>query len=535
MNKRMKRAFTITELVIVIAVVAILAAVLIPTFAGVIDKANMSVDQQAVRDMNLALVNANIDGSVEVLSDALEVLEEAGMDAKNYKALASGYDFVWVKSINRVLYVEKETNKVVYPEEYVHMTYLPTNETWMTLEGAIKGDDSWETTVITTADLAGTASAKYGVVKNGDEITAVKVDTAPRLVSVVEYLNDDKNKNKSVDLYLGADIDLQGAEWQPIRTMNGNFEGNNFKITNLQMSNPTTASDTVVGGSSNVYTFYGFVGIFKGTSFKNVTIDADIQTPGVSGGFVGSSDYNKKPFGNHTVAGAIGGIVKETDSSAENDVVVENVTVNGTIVGHSRVGGVIGYIGGHPESGKQAVGKVTLRNLTNNATVMSENYTKSDFSTAGGIMSIVIQTTAQFGLEFDNCVNNGEVTAMHSAGMVAYVSTNGSIYMHECTNSGLITTNFNGVENLKDTYSTMHPSASGLIGILQGVDNFSSTNTFGEKTVYGILIEDCAYTGTVQVYAGGDSSKAMLEQRCTLDNSLAGGRKAGTYKATNTN
>ena len=39
--KKLRKAFTITELVIVIAVIAILAAVLIPTFTAVIEKANM--------------------------------------------------------------------------------------------------------------------------------------------------------------------------------------------------------------------------------------------------------------------------------------------------------------------------------------------------------------------------------------------------------------------------------------------------------------------------------------------------------------
>lgn len=41
-----KKGFTIVELVIVIAVIAILAAVLIPTFAGVIEKANESAVMQ---------------------------------------------------------------------------------------------------------------------------------------------------------------------------------------------------------------------------------------------------------------------------------------------------------------------------------------------------------------------------------------------------------------------------------------------------------------------------------------------------------
>ena len=41
-----RKGFTIVELVIVIAVIAILAAVLIPTFSGVISKANQSAAQQ---------------------------------------------------------------------------------------------------------------------------------------------------------------------------------------------------------------------------------------------------------------------------------------------------------------------------------------------------------------------------------------------------------------------------------------------------------------------------------------------------------
>ena len=46
MMKMNKKGFTIVELVIVIAVIAILAAVMIPTFSGIIDKANQSAAQQ---------------------------------------------------------------------------------------------------------------------------------------------------------------------------------------------------------------------------------------------------------------------------------------------------------------------------------------------------------------------------------------------------------------------------------------------------------------------------------------------------------
>lgn len=48
-TKKAKRGFTITELVIVIAVIAILAAVLIPTFSNVINRANESAAMQEAR------------------------------------------------------------------------------------------------------------------------------------------------------------------------------------------------------------------------------------------------------------------------------------------------------------------------------------------------------------------------------------------------------------------------------------------------------------------------------------------------------
>ena len=44
-----KKGFTIVELVIVIAVIGILAGVLIPTFAGIVDKANGSAAQQEAK------------------------------------------------------------------------------------------------------------------------------------------------------------------------------------------------------------------------------------------------------------------------------------------------------------------------------------------------------------------------------------------------------------------------------------------------------------------------------------------------------
>lgn len=50
MKKLNKKGFTIVELVIVIAVIAILAGVLIPTFATVVEKANESAAMQQAKN-----------------------------------------------------------------------------------------------------------------------------------------------------------------------------------------------------------------------------------------------------------------------------------------------------------------------------------------------------------------------------------------------------------------------------------------------------------------------------------------------------
>ena len=65
MFSRTKKAFTIVELVIVIAVIAILAAVLIPTFAAVIKNAEQSTAMQACKSAYSEYLSQHGKGKVE--------------------------------------------------------------------------------------------------------------------------------------------------------------------------------------------------------------------------------------------------------------------------------------------------------------------------------------------------------------------------------------------------------------------------------------------------------------------------------------
>lgn len=105
--KTNRKGFTITELVIVIVVIAILAAVLIPTFASLIRKANISADTQLAKNLNTALaMDEAANGKPETFSDALDALREGGFLLANMNPTADGCYLAWEKDTNQILLVE---------------------------------------------------------------------------------------------------------------------------------------------------------------------------------------------------------------------------------------------------------------------------------------------------------------------------------------------------------------------------------------------------------------------------------------------
>ena len=114
-----KRGFTIIELVIVVAVIAILSAVLIPTFTGIIKKSRQSADEAAVRNMNTILASEVVDKPDDIF-DVAKLLSENGFNTENglftvYKDRA----FYWHKPTNQIVYVDLEDGAfdLVYPKE----------------------------------------------------------------------------------------------------------------------------------------------------------------------------------------------------------------------------------------------------------------------------------------------------------------------------------------------------------------------------------------------------------------------------------
>ena len=82
MKNNNRKGFTLTELVIVIAVIAILAGVLIPTFTGIVQKANKNAAPAPVPAATPAPVAAPVEETddlelIAVITAAIHAYEEA--------------------------------------------------------------------------------------------------------------------------------------------------------------------------------------------------------------------------------------------------------------------------------------------------------------------------------------------------------------------------------------------------------------------------------------------------------------------------
>lgn len=120
--KLIKKGFTVAELVIVIAIVIVLAAVLIPTFSNLIYDAKYSVDIQMVTSLNKHLaLNEISEGKNETMYDALEDAKKVGYTIGSF--LNTENKILWNQETDRFIAVNKK-NKIFSQDESVKNTEL---------------------------------------------------------------------------------------------------------------------------------------------------------------------------------------------------------------------------------------------------------------------------------------------------------------------------------------------------------------------------------------------------------------------------
>ena len=144
MRKNNRKGFTIVELVIVIAVIAILAGVLIPTFAGIVKKANKNSALQEVRAAYTVYQ-----------ADALTDEDEATPAAAMYVEYDEDFTVVILNGEVTVYDVEKEATELATAKTDAIQVWLGK-----TVDGdatLVTTDPAAATTAATTADPAAQA------------------------------------------------------------------------------------------------------------------------------------------------------------------------------------------------------------------------------------------------------------------------------------------------------------------------------------------------------------------------------------------
>lgn len=124
MLKKMKKAFTITELVIVIAVIAILAAVLIPTFTTVVDKANESAAMQEARS---EFENFNVEALTsesDVKDFIIKYQKDEGSEAYYFVVTEGQFDPTPVELGNDAV----SENSIMYNDATYNLVVSGTND-----------------------------------------------------------------------------------------------------------------------------------------------------------------------------------------------------------------------------------------------------------------------------------------------------------------------------------------------------------------------------------------------------------------------
>ena len=327
MKTQNKKGFTIVELVIVIAVIAILAAVLIPTFINLTKKANESADIQACRQMNTQLaINEVLKG--KSITEVHAALKSGGMDTENYTPLVEGHYFFWDSELNRVLYVDAGNN-VLYPEEYKDTPSAKGQR--LSLNG------------------------KIGMTEVTPDNGVYSISTAEELYWLSEY---NRKTKEAVNIQFTKDkIDLKGADIGFRFIPTGKDSASTYTIEGMG------GGTTLYGLAQITHGFDGEKGDNKGKDYAsglvqhvkgNVTIT--IRNITIENASVGNPEIG-------CVGAVVGRIEAEWSPKATPTVNLKNVTVKNSVVnGKNKVGGLIGGIG----TANITIEKCNIENVTVN-------------------------------------------------------------------------------------------------------------------------------------------------------------------------
>lgn len=537
--KSNKKGFTIVELVIVIAIIAILAAVLIPTFASLVKKANVSADTQLVRNLNMAveIEKASSNAKHETMHDALMTAQDAGYDVDTIVA-KSGYNIAWDSANDRFVLVDKDAKKYIYPtsENTAENSISNPADYFLFCKDATKiGDDKLGYSYYLSRGAKLPAENKLEVTSGLDvgdvnvaEIT-VKGDAVVRTNGGKLTVNAPQGHVEHYGLANEADIKDVSATTYVEHGIVG-------KMTVAAGKSVVLKATAVVGNleGDGATAVVQDAGSFVGGTDTEITVSTYAQLQGLALASTAGIDYKDKtiklandidltgkswqPFGydlNNRFSGTIDGQGHKIIGLSDGGYVGEQTTTYYTKI----TGDDYGFIA-------HTKGKVTVKNITFENVNINAKEAKACGAVIGETGGEDNAAPVTSELILDNIKVNGNVRGKDKvAGLVGYVKHVASVTVTNCN----VNADISAIATKDDSYR-----AGGLFGYMSScagtVENCSYTgnvtaNTKNGQSWCGLFTSGCATKViiTVKNFTTGEGSQAATtpgkENRLTVQNS----------------
>lgn len=501
-SKKIK-AFTITELVIVIAVIAILASVLIPTFTGVIEKANVSADIQELHSVNvqLALQEEPITDEEGLKSVINSVFGETFYDSMSPRSEKYGYHYWYdVKNNKIVLGTYDEilagtsasvSDNVVYADNAPEI--IAENPV---VEIAISSQNKFLPNSFRSIisgyyllDRVGAMASAIDAVEALTALTEENETTGGAYFSVINALTSTKAGSKDLNF---ATAILNKLSTTAIVTEAGTFRFQNVKeVTSLVFAKNITKI------SSSVYVYNGESVVkeyLRETNFianvSNIALPSTVQKVASGALYFGGETA-------HTSALLITDL-EEGDLSSVFSVSSTNATILAKKQGQNTASTEYVLIGKNvveKESGN-VVGGVEYSNKVTQFDIITPNSVAGKLATVGTTLYIAYDYANSFVLTTDNFNVDASSTKINwsvSANDFLTVNENGEVSItalpavNACTATITATPEAGGIEKTLTVY-VVRPNVSSLkLGDADLVNLIEDNHTiiyYGEVNTY---------------------------------------------------
>ena len=541
MKRNTKKGFTIVELIIVIAVIAVLAAVLIPTFSNLIQKANVAADTTLIKNLNTALAMDTSVSKHVTMTQALEATKENGFDVEKIVARATNNKIVWDSVNDCFAYSEKDKTELTYIPDSKTDANVEAYQLWTIVKGttldqqyssyiagtdvtgditASKGVDVGENKGIAEIKYTGGNGQRVVIRTNGGKLTvnapndhvehyglAKEIDV--RAVSSTTYVEHGSVDKMTVAAAQKVEIKTTAVVVQlDNKSANVSVEGNGY-VGALAANSTELASGSLGGNTIQVGTYDKLQALALASTLnislnkKTIELTADIDLTGkvwTPFGFSTTAPFDGTIDGKgHAIKGlsAAGYTPSATITNTTNgnsgpaygfvciakNATIKNirfVDVNIDIENGLAVGAVVGDARGS---------SLTIDNVTVNGTVKA-------MDKVGGFVGLAgYNESSDFGLTIKNSTNNANVIAECSisekynraGGFVGGLGGDTNykqVTFENCTNNGNVTVTGNKEKESNQSNAGLRVMAGGFVG---------SVNGAGKK----MTATNCTNTGTI--------------------------------------